>query len=101
MALPIAGFDWDQGNRHKCQKHGVSLAEIESAFLGTFRAFPDPAHSAREARYIGVGATVAGRHVLVAYTHRVKGGLLLIRPISARFMHAREVNHYESQIKDP
>jgi uncharacterized DUF497 family protein len=100
MAWAFAGFDWDHGNRHKCQKHGVSLAEIESVFLGTFRAFPSPAHSAREARLIGIGMSASGRHVLIAYTHRLKGGLLLIRPISARFMHTREVSHYESQVQD-
>jgi uncharacterized DUF497 family protein len=28
----ISGFDWDSGNRDKCQKHGVSIAEIEALF---------------------------------------------------------------------
>lgn len=100
MAFAFAGLDWDKGNRLKCQKHGVSLAEVESVFLGAFRAFPSPADSAREARFIGIGVAATGRHVLVVYTHRMKSGLLLIRPISARFMHAREVSHYESQIQE-
>jgi hypothetical protein len=30
----IAGFDWDDGNRSKCHKHGVSAEEVESLFLG-------------------------------------------------------------------
>lgn len=25
-----AQFDWDAGNMEKCQKHGVTLAEIQS-----------------------------------------------------------------------
>jgi hypothetical protein len=30
MSLPaIRGFDWDHGNRDKCQKHGMSIGEIE------------------------------------------------------------------------
>jgi uncharacterized DUF497 family protein len=33
--MKFDGFDWDSGNRAKCQKHGVSIAEIESLFLGT------------------------------------------------------------------
>ena len=27
------GFDWDAGNRDKCQKHGVARAEIEALLL--------------------------------------------------------------------
>lgn len=30
--LIIDGFDWDAGNRDKCQKHGVSIPEIERLF---------------------------------------------------------------------
>jgi uncharacterized protein len=30
--MDFAVFDWDSGNRKKCQKHGVSIAEIESLF---------------------------------------------------------------------
>jgi hypothetical protein len=32
MTLQVSGFDWDDGNRAKCQKHGVSIAEIEALF---------------------------------------------------------------------
>lgn len=39
MEGPIAGFDWDRGNRAKCRKHGVSAEEIEALFL---RARDDP-----------------------------------------------------------
>ena len=31
----VTGFDWDRGNLEKCQKHGVEIAEIESAFHQT------------------------------------------------------------------
>jgi uncharacterized DUF497 family protein len=30
--LFVAGFDWDEGNRDKYSKHGVSHAEIEAVF---------------------------------------------------------------------
>ena len=29
MEHGAASFDWDDGNRRKCQKHGLSVAEIE------------------------------------------------------------------------
>jgi len=32
--LPVAGFDWDDGNHDKCQRHGVSIVEIETLFRG-------------------------------------------------------------------
>ncbi len=25
----FVGFDWDDGNRSKCQKHGMTIAQIE------------------------------------------------------------------------
>jgi uncharacterized protein len=31
--MKFDGFDWDAGNASKGQKHGLSLAEIESVFL--------------------------------------------------------------------
>ncbi len=101
MSDALAGFDWDEGNRKKCQKHGVTLDEIEAALKGPMRVFPDPAHSAVETRYLGIGTTAAGRHVLIAFTYRAAGGQRLIRPISARFMHAKEIQHYEAQSQDP
>ena len=46
--MQFDGFDWDEGNYHKCQKHGVSIAEIESAFGGTPLVGPDLRHSTVE-----------------------------------------------------
>jgi predicted DNA binding CopG/RHH family protein len=43
----FAGFDWDDANRSKCQKHGVPIAEIEAVFQGRFRVAPDTKHSAK------------------------------------------------------
>jgi hypothetical protein len=56
MIEAVAGFDWDDGNREKCCKHGVTREEIESLFRGgTLRLYPDPAHSVSETRYLGIG----------------------------------------------
>jgi hypothetical protein len=30
MGDAVVGLDWDAGNRKKCQKHGVTLEEIEA-----------------------------------------------------------------------
>ena len=97
---PVAGFDWDNGNRAKCQEHGVSIAEIEDLFTRSVLMVPDDAHSQRERRLLAIGKTMSGRSVLVAFTIRAKGGRRLIRPISARYMHREEVLHYEEEAPD-
>ncbi len=94
----VAGFDWDHGNLKKCQKHGVEIAEIESVFRQTMAVFPDPAHSQGEDRFIGIGKTNQGRSVFIAFTLRTHSDDVLIRPISARYMHQKEVEHYEKEI---
>lgn len=101
MAGSIDGFEWDEGNRDKCRKHGVSFEEIEAAFQSTVHLFPDPSHSQAETRYLAIGQTTAGRHLFLAFTIRHRGTHRLIRPISARYMHAKEVQHYEAQIAKP
>ncbi len=92
------GFDWDAANMEKCGKHGVTLAEIESLFHGPVDVYPDIAHSGKETRFLGIGRTSAGRYLFVAFTLRTKAGENLIRPISARYMHLKEVKHYEAEV---
>ncbi|WP_296525686.1 BrnT family toxin [Rhodoplanes sp.] len=70
--MDVAGFDWDRGNRTKCQKHGVSVAEIESLFRRPIMVAPDPHHSAQEERLKAVGTTDAGRHVFVAHAETAR-----------------------------
>ena len=97
MRNVVAGFDWDRGNREKCQKHGVSVAEIEFVLTNGPRVTPDPAHSDEEERFIGIGRTAEGKAIFVAFTFRIRGGERFIRPISARYMHAKEVKSYEKE----
>lgn len=92
------GFDWDAANMEKCCKHGVTLEEIEFLFHGQLDVFPDVAHSIKETRFLGIGKTLTGRYLFVAFTLRTKAGELFIRPISARYMHLREVKHYEAEV---
>ena len=91
------GFDWDEGNRDKCGKHGVSVEEIEATLRGSPIFAPDEAHSGAERRYIAAGRTPEGRAVFVAFTLRERDGSVLLRPVSARYMHAKEAARYGRQ----
>jgi uncharacterized DUF497 family protein len=98
MTLRVARFDWDRDNRDKCRRHGVAIADIEAVFRKPVAVFPDPRHSRSEERFKAIGTTAEGRHVFLVFTLRRRGGETLIRPISARYMHKREVTHYEKEI---
>lgn len=98
MAFEAAGFQWDHGNRDKCRAHGVSITEIEDVFSRPIGVFPDPAHSGAEERFKAIGRTVAGRHLLIIFTLRASAAKVFIRPISARFMHAKEIDYYEEAV---
>jgi len=50
----VAGFDWDTGNRAKCHKHGVSVAEVEGLFSRPLLIVPDALHSETEERLWGL-----------------------------------------------
>lgn len=95
MVRAIQGFDWDEANRAKCEKHGVSRADIEAMLAGDPAIAPDWAHSHQEQRYIAAGRSPEGRALFVAFTYRERAGQLLIRPVSARYMHAKEASRYE------
>ena len=94
MATLFEGFDWDEGNREKCQKHGVSLSEIERLFFSLPVIWPDPAHSQDEARFLAIGRSSKERYIFAAFTIREREGKRYIRPISARYMHQKEIEHY-------
>ncbi len=97
MKVSALEFDWDEGNREKCQKHGLSIRDIESLFQGPLAVFPDPEHSSGEERFIGIGRTDEDRSVLIVFTVRARSEAVLIRPISARYMHKKEIDHYEKE----
>lgn len=99
MILRANGFDWDHGNRAKCEKHGLSIKAIEGLFSRPVAVFPDVAHSRIERRFRAIGRTVKGRGVFIVFTLRPKGdgNEVLIRPISARYMHRKEMEAYEKE----
>lgn len=50
-----------------------------------------------EPRMRAIGCTDAGRYVFLVFMFREVDGKPWLRPISARYMHAKEIEHYESQ----
>ncbi|HRK95122.1 MAG TPA: BrnT family toxin [Rhodospirillales bacterium] len=97
VLLNVTGFQWDDGNWPKCGKHGLEREDIESVFRLAPAVHPDPKHSSMEARLLAIGQGGSGRWILVAFTLRSRNGGTYIRPISARYMHDREVAHYVQQ----
>ncbi len=89
--MEVAGIDWDEGNIGHCQKHGVKLEEIEFLFSNTPRVFNDP--FVNEQRLRAIGRNQAGRYLYVVFMFREREDELYIRPISARYMHKKEVEH--------
>ena len=94
--MKVAGFDWDDGNWPKCGKHGVSPEEIEQVLLGNPSVMLDPHPD--EPRMRAIGRTKAGRFVFLVFMLRQDDVKTLLRPISARFMHQKEIDHYENQV---
>jgi len=93
MKPALAGFVWDSGNWPKCGKHGVTQEEIEEFFQTSPVVMPDPHPD--EPRMRAIGKTKAGRYLFLVFTFCLIDGQTFIRPISARYMHQREVAHYE------
>lgn len=89
----ITGFEWDNGNWPKCGKHGVTKEEIEFFFRESPAIMPDP--HPYEPRLRAIGRTKAGRYVFLVFMFRKIEGKTYIRPISARYMHQKEINYYE------
>jgi uncharacterized DUF497 family protein len=93
--MVVDGFDWDEGNWPKCAQHGLSMPEIEAVMRSGPMVLPDRNADIFEARFNAVGMNPEGRRVFIVFTFRDRGGKRLIRPISARYMHRKEVNAYE------
>lgn len=91
----VVGFDWDEGNWPKCGKHGVSRTEIEDVFISSPAIYAHPDHSIIEQRLRAIGKNNEGRGIYISFTIRQKEGGDFIRPISARYMHKKEMKRYE------
>jgi uncharacterized protein len=90
----VTGFDWDDGNTRKNDKHGVSMAEAEQVFFNTpLLLLEDEGHSQQEIRVHALCQTDTGRGLHITFTVRQAGAL--IRVISARDLHRKERAIYE------
>lgn len=87
-------FEWDpEKARRNLAKHGVSFEEAATAFADPMSITRfDPDHSEDEDRFLLLGASHAGRLVVVAHTDRRDS----IRIISARIATRRERRTYAS-----
>lgn len=92
MKFRLKGFEWDKGNIAKCQKHGLAIEMIEEFFRDNILSIiPDIKHSTSEDRLTAIGRMKDGRPVFVAFTMRDGK----VRPITARYMHLKEIARYE------
>ena len=89
MELNVSAFDWDDGNRGKCQKHGLSMSDVEHVLVSARNLIVrDVQNSLTENRYIAIGKTRAGRFSFVVFTLRAADDQFKLRPISA--LHAQK-----------
>ena len=92
----IIGFEWDEGNARKNEKHGVSQSQAEQVFFDSrLLMVPDTRHSRAEPRLHALGSTIDGRVLHISFTLRVN--MTRIRVISARDAHRKERQIYESK----
>ena len=90
----ISGFEWDEGNARKNDKHVVSMAEAEQVFFNApLLLLADAAHSQQEYRLHALGKTNEARALHITLTLRESN--TLIRVISARDMHRKERAIYD------
>ena len=85
----MVGFDWDDGNARKNDKHGVSMAEADQVFFNApLLLLQDGGHSQLEPRLHALGKSDGQRLLHISLTLRQAGQL--IRVISVRNMHRKE-----------
>ena len=93
-------FDWDDGNITHTEKHGVDREDTEYVLSNDPLIQPDAYPAEVEQRWRGVGQNKSGRLIFIVFTFREVNDILQIRPISARYMHKKEIERYE-QTKRP
>ena len=90
----ISGFDWNDGNARKNEKHGVGQSDAEEVFFNQpLLLLNDARHGGQELRFHALGKTHDERRLHITFTLRQDD--TLIRVISARDMHGKERTIYE------
>jgi uncharacterized DUF497 family protein len=91
----IEGFQWDDGNIYKNEKHGVYYQEAEQIFTNEPLLLHDVKHSHKEKRFHAIGRTNNGQILHVSFTLRDND--TKIRIISARKADKKERSIYEKK----
>ena len=93
-------FDWDKAKAAaNKKKHGVSFEEAVTIFYDEDALEShDPDHSEDEGRFIMLGLSFKARTLVVSHCVRKVGSV--IRIISARKMHKKEVDKYDKAQKN-
>lgn len=91
----ITGFDWDNGNARKNEKHSVSIAESEQVFFNEplLLLIADAKHSQGEIRFHALGKSDEGRVLHITFI--LRNACEKIRVISARDTNRKERAIYE------
>ncbi|WP_455476548.1 BrnT family toxin [Bartonella sp. B17] len=89
-------MNWDNGNWPKCAKHGVSKKEIEYLFTNFGTLFMEHDPNIKEERFRAIGKNYNERYIFLVFTLRTINNKLFVRPISARYMHQKEIDFYEN-----
>jgi hypothetical protein len=67
----VEGFEWDQGNARKNEKHGVTQAKAEQVFVNEpLLLLPDTKRSQNESLFYALGKTYAERLLHITFTVR-------------------------------
>lgn len=87
-------FEWDPiKEEENVRKHGIDFHEAQSVFVNDLSlTINDPDHSFGEQRWLTLGLSAQGKHLVVCHTERGDR----IRLISARPADRREIRQYES-----
>lgn len=90
-------FEWDITKaKTNLRKHRVSFNEAATVLRDRLSiTIHDPDHSVDEGRYITIGASIAGRLLMVAHTDRGDR----TRIINARELTRKERDAYENEIQ--
>ncbi len=88
-------FEWDQWNENKIlSKHGITSRQCEEVFKSESSFIEkDVFHSSIEERYVLIGKTNSQVNMYTVFTVRNN----LVRIISARYMHQKEIEMYEKK----
>jgi uncharacterized DUF497 family protein len=94
----LVGFEWDDGNVYKNEKHGLSYKLIEEVFFNEpLLVVEDFQHSDDECRCVAFGKDDKNTKITIVFTVRDR----LVRVISAREMTKKEKKFYENNKNNP